>query len=178
MSLTFKKIQDSSTLNSKLQALASKKNGENKKTDKNSSLSTKPSEDKFKDTNLNISPDIFVSLKTGHINDYYKIGKTIGEGNRVCLFSSNLGAYGKVYQVVHRKTGIIRAMKSLKKSVVIKEEEEKLFAEVSILKELDHPNIVKLYELYQDDSHYYMITEYFILIIFRNFKVLLRRRIV
>jgi len=51
-------------------------------------------------------------------------------------------------------------MKAIKKKAVIKEEEEKLFAEVSILKGLDHPNIVKLYELYQDDNNYYLITEY------------------
>jgi len=71
-----------------------------------------------------------------------------------------LGAYGKVYQVTHRTTGIVRAMKSIKKKSVIKEEAEKLFTEVSILKTLDHPNIVKLYELYQDEHHYYLITEY------------------
>ena len=30
---------------------------------------------------LNVSPDIFVSLKKGIISDYYKVGKTLGEGN-------------------------------------------------------------------------------------------------
>jgi calcium-dependent protein kinase len=30
---------------------------------------------------------------------------------------------------------------------------------MNILKELDHPNIVKLYELYQDKNFYYLITE-------------------
>lgn len=33
-------------------------------------------------------------------------------------------------------------------------------SEVNILKRLDHPNIVNIYELYQDDSFYYLITEY------------------
>lgn len=51
-------------------------------------------------------------------------------------------------------------MKSINKKTVVKEEAEKLFNEVSILKELDHPNIVKLYELFQDDSCYYLVTEY------------------
>ena len=50
-------------------------------------------------------------------------------------------------------------MKSIKKKSVLKEEAEKLFAEVSILKELDHPNIVKLYELFQDNDCYYLVTE-------------------
>ena len=51
-------------------------------------------------------------------------------------------------------------MKSIKKKSVVKEEEEKLLAEVSILKELDHPHIVKIYEMYQDETHYYLITEW------------------
>ena len=29
-----------------------------------------------------------------------------------------------------------------------------------ILRKLDHPNIVKLYELYEDNENYYLITEY------------------
>ncbi len=44
--------------------------------------------------------------------------------------------------------GLLRAMKQLKKSALIKEEEQKLFAEMNILKNLDHPHIVKLYELF------------------------------
>ena len=64
-----------------------------------------------------------------------------------------------MYQVQHRTTGLIRAMKAIKKKSVLREEQEKLFSEVSILRDLDHPNIVKLYELYQDDGYYYLITE-------------------
>ena len=51
-------------------------------------------------------------------------------------------------------------MKTIKKSSLHKEEEERLFAEMNILKGLDHPNILKLYELFQDDQHYYLITEF------------------
>lgn len=51
-------------------------------------------------------------------------------------------------------------MKSLKKKSIIKEDEERMFAEMNILKDLDHPNILKLFELYQDDLNYYLITEY------------------
>jgi calcium-dependent protein kinase len=39
-------------------------------------------------------------------------------------------------------------MKQIRKDKIIKEEEEQMFAEVNVLKTLDHPNIVKLYELY------------------------------
>lgn len=53
-----------------------------------------------------------------------------------------------------------RALKALKKEALFEEDEQQLFAELNILKEIDHPNIVKLYELYQDEKFYYLITEY------------------
>jgi len=34
-----------------------------------------------------------------------------------------------------------------------------------ILKDLDHPNIVKLIELFKDEKYYYLITEYDTLVI-------------
>ena len=50
--------------------------------------------------------------------------------------------------MTHKSTGNKRAMKQIKKDKIIKEDEESMFAEVNILKELDHPNIVKLHELF------------------------------
>lgn len=50
-------------------------------------------------------------------------------------------------------------MKSIKKSSILREEQERLFSEMNILKNLDHPHIVKLYELYEDTKHYYLVTE-------------------
>ena len=55
-------------------------------------------------------------------------------------------------------------MKTIKKSSLIQEEEKKIFSELVILKNLDHPHIVKLYELFQDEKNYYLITEYFYLL--------------
>ena len=40
------------------------------------------------------------------------------------------------------------------------EEEEKSFQEeIAILSKLDHPNILKLYEVYEDPKRYYIVTE-------------------
>ena len=50
-------------------------------------------------------------------------------------------------------------MKSIRKTSLIQEEETKIFSELVILKNLDHPHIVKLYELFQDEKNYYLITE-------------------
>lgn len=63
----------------------------------------------------------------------------------VCV---GIGAFGQVSKVIHKNTGIVRAMKTIKKSGIIKEEEERLFSEMNILKNLDHPNILRLSELF------------------------------
>ena len=53
-----------------------------------------------------------------------------------------------------------RAMKCIKKKNVMKGSKEKeMFNEAKILKGIDHPNIIKLFELFQDAKYYYMITE-------------------
>lgn len=62
--------------------------------------------------------------------------------------------------MTHKATKIVRAMKSIKKSSILREEQERLFSEMNILKNLDHPHIVKLYELYEDSKSYYLVTEY------------------
>lgn len=54
---------------------------------------------------------------------------------------------------------MVRAMKTIKKNSIIKEEEDKLFSEMNILKNLDHPNILRLIELFQDSKNYYLVTE-------------------
>ncbi|CAD8058402.1 unnamed protein product [Paramecium sonneborni] len=93
--------------------------------------------------------DIFVKLKEGSIGSHYNFGKVLGQG-----------AFGKVWKVTHKTTGLIRAIKQIKKSSIIKEEEQRLFSEMNILKNLDHPHIVKLFELFQDENNYYLVTEY------------------
>lgn len=32
--------------------------------------------------------------------------------------------------------------------------------EISIMKAVDHPNILKLFEFFEDEEHFYIITEY------------------
>ena len=51
-------------------------------------------------------------------------------------------------------------MKQIKKDKLSKQDEKTLLEETEILKEMDHPNIVKLFEIYRDGHNYYLITEY------------------
>ena len=60
---------------------------------------------------MKVSVDIFVSLKKGSFSLQYNIGEVLGEG-----------AYGKVWKVTHKTTKIMRAMKSIKKSTVLRED--------------------------------------------------------
>jgi calcium-dependent protein kinase len=56
---------------------------------------------------------------------------------------------------------MLRASKHLDKKLVSKETDKStLFEEVNILLRLDHPNIVRLYHLYEDKKNYIMVTEY------------------
>ena len=51
-------------------------------------------------------------------------------------------------------------MKTLLKTGFYNEDERKRFTdEVEILGAMDHPNILKLYEVFQDDARYYVVTE-------------------
>ncbi len=67
------------------------------------------------------------------------------------------GHYGVVRKCMHRETREWYAIKSIRKSKVQKL--EILLREVEILKEVDHPNIIKLIEIHEDDKYLHLITE-------------------
>lgn len=70
------------------------------------------------------------------------------------------GAFGKVSLVEHKATGMIRALKAIKKTQAQQSKQFQMLNEAKILMKLDHPNIVKLFELFQDSKFYYMVTEH------------------
>ena len=75
------------------------------------------------------------------------------------------GTFGSVYKVKRKNTEqreIIRALKEISKEKMCLNEEssEEIRNEISVLKNLDHPNIMKIYEFYEDKDNMYLITEY------------------
>ena len=36
----------------------------------------------------------------------------------------------------------------------------KLYDEIKILKDVDHPNIIKIFEFFEDEENYYLVSEY------------------
>ena len=51
-------------------------------------------------------------------------------------------------------------MKKIRKDHQKAKDIESLLKDVEILKKLDHPNIIKVYEFYQDASNYYIVTDF------------------
>ena len=74
------------------------------------------------------------------------------------------GAFGVVYKVKRKNAGpnpIIRALKEISKESMINEQDgEELKNEIEILKNIDHPNIMKIYEFFEDEQNIYLINEF------------------
>ncbi|CAD8079067.1 unnamed protein product [Paramecium sonneborni] len=51
-------------------------------------------------------------------------------------------------------------MKQIKKDSLIFEDQQRMLSELNILKSLDHPNIVRVFESFQEDDQYIIATEY------------------
>lgn len=71
------------------------------------------------------------------------------------------GSFGKVFKVKHKITGEYRAMKVINKysTSLLPEEEEEILKEINILKMLDHPNIIKVYEYFNTKRKLFILTE-------------------
>ena len=98
--------------------------------------------------------NLIVQRDNVKVFDVYEKIKFLGEGS-----------FGSVYKVKRKNTGpreIIRALKEISKEKMCLSEEnsEEIRNEISVLKSLDHPNIMKIYEFYEDDTNMYLITEF------------------
>jgi calcium-dependent protein kinase len=103
-----------------------------------------------KNEEIKISSNKFIGKKSGVIWDFYRRGKPLGSG-----------ANGQVYEALHLVSNDVRAIKiiSKRKLKLAANAIEKFEAEVEILKRLDHPHIMRLYEFYEDERNYYLVTE-------------------
>ncbi|CAG2166801.1 unnamed protein product [Oppiella nova] len=79
----------------------------------------------------------------------YRLLKTIGKGN-----------FAKVKLAKHLPTGKEVAIKIIDKTQLNPSSLQKLFREVRIMKMLDHPNIVKLYQVIETEKTLYLVMEY------------------
>ena len=99
---------------------------------------------------IQINSSNVIRQQKGKPFDYYYLIKILGKGG-----------YGQVFKVKHKRTGMIRAMKIIPKNNLQQGcTDEDIEKEINILKKLEHPNIIKLFEFFIDDQNYYLINEY------------------
>jgi mitogen-activated protein kinase 15 len=86
-----------------------------------------------------------------HILKKYNIVKKLGSG-----------AYGHVWKVTDRKTGQIMALKKIFDAFQHSTDAQRTFREIVFLHELNHPNIVKLYNVFraENDKDLYLVFEF------------------
>ena len=94
----------------------------------------------------------------GFEKNKYKRGKLLGKG-----------AFGNVYESKNPIFDNKIAMKIIDKNKINindinneiqNEEKEDMKSEINILKKLSHPNIVRIFEFYETDNYFYIITEF------------------
>merc|ERR1711934_570345 len=78
----------------------------------------------------------------------YKIESVIGKGS-----------FASVRRGRSRTTHERVAIKVIAKRKLTEEDKVGLQNEIDILKQVDHPNIVKLYDIYEDDKYFFLVME-------------------
>lgn len=81
--------------------------------------------------------------------EHYEKQEKIGEGS-----------YGVVYKALNRLTGQLVALKNIRHNAGEEGMPSTAIREISLLKELKHPNIVRLHDVVMVDSSIYLILEY------------------
>jgi len=85
---------------------------------------------------------------SGRVDDVYDVGEEIGRG-----------AFSVVKRAKHKKTGREVAVKFIEKKYVDKQDLMLLGREIDIMKKLDHPNVLKLYEVFETDEIIALVME-------------------
>ena len=88
----------------------------------------------------------FIGRIEGNLEDKYEIVSEIGSG-----------AYARALKIQNKITKEMYACKELQKKRL--SDLESFNAEIELLGQLDHPNIIKLYEIYENNKYIYLVME-------------------
>ena len=97
---------------------------------------------------LTIASGQFVKEGIGDLYSNYELCNYIGKGG-----------FGRVYKVRHKLSNQYRAMKIIQCKSTSENHSIAINKEINILKNLDHPNILKVYEFYSSEKYVYIINE-------------------
>ena len=116
----------------------------------NSEFDINDKKNRFDSHSENIKIKNLITKVDSQVEENYKILNKLGKGS-----------FGSVFKVYHIHTGLIRAMKIIKKeNLAYQDGDQKFLNEIKVLIDCEHPNIIKIYEYFSDDTNYYLITEY------------------
>lgn len=91
----------------------------------------------------------FVVVSSEPITKSYKILEKLGAGS-----------FGQVYKVQHRETKQLRALKMVKKTALkYQDEKSDELIEIKVAQLLEHPHILKLFEVRTDEKNFYIVSE-------------------
>lgn len=105
----------------------------------------------LKSREVTITPGTFLKVSRESLYSNYRELSKLGSG-----------AFAQVFLCEHKPTGTNRAVKIIHKSGLSNQQRDPIYKlkEIQILKSLDHPNILKCFEIFEDDEKYYVATEY------------------
>lgn len=98
--------------------------------------------------NLAIKRKNFIHTYQGEISDNYIFLEFLGDGGSGC-----------VHKAIHKATRDLRAIKTIPKGSISQNHKKHIFAEIESLRELDHPNIIRVHEFIEDDKNLHIVTE-------------------
>ena len=100
------------------------------------------------DNNFKFGKEIFVQQFEGSIGQKYEVIEEL-----------EVGEFFRLATAKNKKSDEVRAIKQLSKKKILNEDLEKFKKEINVLKTLDHPNIIKLYEIFETQKHLYLVYE-------------------
>lgn len=98
-------------------------------------------------TEAKIDRQAFITSDRGGLLDKYQVSNV----------SIGTGTYGSVIKAEDKVTKVVRACKGMKRSNI--KNEARFREEIAIMKRMDHPNIVRLFETFEDHKNIYLILE-------------------
>lgn len=95
----------------------------------------------------------FLQEHTDRLDSYYRLETQLGYG------TSHPGAFGRVFEATHLSSGARRAVKIIPRDKIEEKQLGQMISEVSILKTLDHPHILKVYEVFVESASVSIVSE-------------------
>eukprot|EP00929_Paragymnodinium_shiwhaense_P073254 TRINITY_DN3728_c0_g2_i1.p1 TRINITY_DN3728_c0_g2~~TRINITY_DN3728_c0_g2_i1.p1 ORF type:complete len:594 (+),score=123.88 TRINITY_DN3728_c0_g2_i1:110-1891(+) len=106
-------------------------------------------------TNSCIDRSQFIVDGPGSIDDYFKMGELLGRGGFGTVFSATRkGQNGTTTDEEKNRPLAVKRVQKVRTTNI-----QRFNLEISIMKSLDHPNIIKLYNVFQDNRCIYLVME-------------------